>query len=142
MRLSEAERRGIGIATSGWLAVAIVLYAVSSIGTSAKTSPDERATAGLIAARDAMADYKRDNGSYRNVTAAKLRRLNPAVPAALEEPVTFDEIYALSLTAPSGVTYRLGIGTGGRETHECSVPPGVPPGECRLSSQGSTTGSW
>ncbi len=140
--MTEQQRKGVGIAVAGWLVLAIVLYGVANIGTVTATTPDERATAGLLAARNAMARYKREHRGYRDVTAAKLRELDPEVPAELEDPVTFEDIYALTLTTPSGVVYRLGLGMGGRETHDCSVPNGVPPGECELASPDATNGTW
>jgi hypothetical protein len=142
MAMTEAQRKGVGIAVTGWLLVVLLLYAIANIGAVTETTPGERATAGLLAARNAMARYKQEHGDYRNVSTARLRKLDADVPAELEEPVTFEDIYALTLAAPSGVTYRLGVGKGGRETRDCSVPKGTPPGECDLASPDATNGTW
>lgn len=142
MKLSLEARKGIGIAVAVWLTAALLLYGLSNLSAAAEQTTDERAAESMLAARGAMAAYKRDKGSYEGVTVARLRKLDAKVPEDLEEPVVFEDIYALTLVAPSGVTYRLGIGTGGRETRDCSVPPGTPPGECKLASPSSTTGSW
>jgi hypothetical protein len=140
--LTLQQRKQVALATIGWLAVTAAVYAIASIGADAAQTPDERATAGLLYARDAMAEYRAKRGSYGDVTTERLRKIDSRVPAEMEDPVIFKNIFALTLTAPSGVTYRLGIGAGGKETRDCTVPTGAPPGECELGTGDQNVGTW
>lgn len=134
--------RSIGIAGGCWLTVAAIMGAITALSGAATTTPDERVTAGLLVARDAMTVYRKEHGDYDEVTAAKLRKIDPEVPADLQDPVVFEDIYALSVSMPSGVLYRLALGAGGRETRECTVPVGVAAGECNMGESNGATGTW